>query len=81
MYEALKGILQPVLKLPSEPPSPPTGHAPGEFMKTVRAAPSYLNYRLFHWLLGVVVWTMLELVAVAVIMILFSWRAFCSRFR
>jgi membrane protein YdbS with pleckstrin-like domain len=63
MYEVLKSILLPILKVPSGPPAPPPGHADGEFLKTFRAAPAYLNYRLFFWSIYAVAWSLGVLVA------------------
>ena len=63
MYEILKSVLLPLLKVPSGPPAPPPGHADGEFLKTFRASPAYLNYRLFYWSLYAVVWGLGVMVA------------------
>lgn len=69
MYENLKSILLPLLKVPSGPPAPPPGHADGEFLKTFRAAPAYLNYRLFYWSLYAVAWSLGVLVAAVFLLI------------
>jgi membrane protein YdbS with pleckstrin-like domain len=69
MYEILKGILLPLLKVPSGPPAAPPGHADGEFLKTFRASPAYLNYRLFYWSLYAVAWSLGVLVAAVFLLI------------
>ena len=91
MYDALKAVLLPVLKLPTTPPDPPTGHAPGEFLKTLQAAPNYLHYRIFQWVLGVSVLVVVELIGIVAALIAFPlgglilavrghpWIAFCWR--
>lgn len=56
MVELLKAVLLPLLKLPARPPEPPTGHHPGEFLKTFRAAPAYLHYRLLGWWIYAFFW-------------------------
>lgn len=49
MYERLKRILLPLLKVDQEGPHPPAGYDPHEFMRVERADPAYLSYRLFFW--------------------------------
>jgi membrane protein YdbS with pleckstrin-like domain len=71
MYDALKAVLLPVLKLPTTPPDPPTGHAPGEFLKTIQAAPNYLHYRIFQWVLGVSILVIAELIGIVVALVTF----------
>jgi membrane protein YdbS with pleckstrin-like domain len=56
MVEQLKSILLPLLKVPEKPPAPPPGHHAGEFLKTFRACPSYLHYRLLGWVLYAAGW-------------------------
>jgi membrane protein YdbS with pleckstrin-like domain len=69
MYEILKSVLLPLLKVPSGPPTPPPGHADAEFLKTFRACPAYLNYRLFYWSLYAVAWSLGVLVAAVFLLI------------
>jgi membrane protein YdbS with pleckstrin-like domain len=69
MYEILKSVLLPLLKVPSGPPAPPPGHAASEFLKTFRASPAYLNYRLFYWSLYAVAWALAVLVTLVVLLI------------
>jgi membrane protein YdbS with pleckstrin-like domain len=69
MYESLKSVLLPILKVPSGPPAPPPGHADGEFLKTFRAAPAFLNYRLFFWSLYAVAWSLGVIIAAIVLLI------------
>lgn len=47
MYEALKGVVLAVLKLPSEPPEEPAGTH--ESVQVFRASPRYLTYLLLQW--------------------------------
>jgi membrane protein YdbS with pleckstrin-like domain len=56
MYERLKALLLPVLRVPAGAPEPPPGHGPGEFLRTFRAAPAYLSYRLLHWWVYAAFW-------------------------
>ena len=74
MYELLKSVLLPLLKVPSGSPAPPLGHGDGEFLKTFRASPAYLNYKLFYWSLYAVAWSLGVIVAAVFLLIsLGSW--------
>src|SRR4051812_38736183 len=57
MYEQLTKLIFPLLKADTREPLPPAGYDPHEFMRTMRAAPSYLRYRLFFWKLYAAAWT------------------------
>lgn len=76
MYETLKSLLLPLLKVPSEAPSPPPGHTDAASLKVFRAAPDYLRYRLFFWTLYAVVWGLGVLVVSVVLLVaLGPWGA------
>jgi membrane protein YdbS with pleckstrin-like domain len=57
MYEQLTKLIFPLLKADTSEPPPPAGYDPHEFMRTMRAAPSYLRYRLFFWKLYAAAWS------------------------
>lgn len=56
MYDFLKRIFFPILKVEETHPHPPAGHEADESLQIVRASPSYLRLRLFLWKLYAVVW-------------------------
>ena len=56
MYETLKSLLLPLLKVPSSAPAPPPGHTDAASLKIFRASPSYLRYLLFFWTIYAVIW-------------------------
>lgn len=56
MYESVKRIIFPLLRLDAAGPHPPAGHEPHEQVQVLRAAPSYLRYRLFLWFLYAATW-------------------------
>lgn len=56
MYEWLKGVLFPLLKVGEASPEPPAGHERDEFLQIIRACPSYLQYNLFFWKLYALAW-------------------------
>lgn len=56
MYDALKRIILPLLKIDQAAPHPPAGHDPHEFMRIERADRAFLSYRLFFWKLYAVAW-------------------------
>lgn len=68
MYELLKRIAFPLLKVEETRPEPPAGHEKDESLRTFRACPAYLQYKLFYWKLYATVWALAVLVASAVIL-------------
>ena len=76
MYEALKSLLLPLLKVPGGAPSPPPGHTDAASLKVFRASPDYLRYRLFFWTLYAVGWGLGVLVVSVVLLVaLGPWGA------
>lgn len=53
MYELVKRLTFPVLKVEQKAPAPLPGHRQDGFVQVIRPAPAYLQYRLFYWKLGV----------------------------
>jgi membrane protein YdbS with pleckstrin-like domain len=56
VYEQIKRVVLPLLKVDAAEPHPPAGHQPHESVQVLRASPAYLQYRLFLWSLYAVVW-------------------------
>ena len=63
MYEWLKSIILPLLRIEGGEPHPPAGHTPAEIRRIERAAPGYLRLKLFGWGLYAVVWGLAVMVA------------------
>ena len=70
MYELLKRISFPLLKVEETQPEPPAGHEQDESLRIFRACPAYLRYKLFYWKLYAAVWALAVLVVSAVILAL-----------
>ena len=68
MYELLKRISFPLLKVEETQPEPPAGHEKDESLRIFRACPAYLRYKLFYWKLYAAVWGLAVLFASAVIL-------------
>jgi membrane protein YdbS with pleckstrin-like domain len=68
MYELLKRLSFPLLKVEDARPEPPAGHEKDESLRTFRACPAYLRYKLFYWKLYASVWALAVLAASAVIL-------------
>lgn len=68
MYELLKRISFPLLKVEETRPEPPAGHEKDESLRTFRACPAYLQYKLFFWKLYATVWALAVLGASALIL-------------
>lgn len=68
MYELLKRISFPLLKVEDARPEPPAGHEKDESLRIFRACPAYLRYKLFYWKLYAAVWALAVLCASAVIL-------------
>lgn len=74
MYERLRRIILPLLKVDLAEPHPPAGHDPHEFMRVERADRSYLSYRLFFWKLYAIAWTSgILLGSVALVLLDLRW--------
>ncbi|MEO5928829.1 MAG: PH domain-containing protein [Candidatus Kapaibacterium sp.] len=56
MYEFLKRIFFPLLKVEHTEPVPPAGHEDDERVTVMRASPDYLRYRMFYWKLYCAIW-------------------------
>jgi membrane protein YdbS with pleckstrin-like domain len=76
MYETLKSLLLPLLKVPSSAPAPPPGHTDAASLKIFRASPSYLRYLLFFWTIYAVIWGVgVLVVSVVLLFALGPWGA------
>ena len=73
MYDLLKRLLLPILKIEKIKPEPLPGHK-GEVLQIIRACPSYLRYKLFFWKLYKMIW------GAAVIILSFILLAIDTRF-
>lgn len=58
MYEWLKSMILPLLRIEGSQPHPPAGHSPDEVRRIERAAPGYLRLKLFWWGLYAAVWAL-----------------------
>ena len=56
MYEWLKGIILPLLRVEGSEPHPPAGHGPDEMLRVERADPGFLRLKLFEWSLYAAAW-------------------------
>lgn len=56
MYDLLKRLVFPLLKVEDRRPAPPSG--PHETFEVVRACPAYLAYNLFYWKLYAAAWAL-----------------------
>jgi membrane protein YdbS with pleckstrin-like domain len=68
MYELLKRLSFPLLKVEESRPEPPAGHEKDESLRIFRACPAYLQYKLFYWKLYAAVWALAVLAVSAVIL-------------
>jgi uncharacterized membrane protein YdbT with pleckstrin-like domain len=68
MYELLKRLSFPFLKVEETQPEPPAGHEKDESLRIFRACPGYLQYKLFYWKLYATVWALAVLVVSAAIL-------------
>jgi membrane protein YdbS with pleckstrin-like domain len=69
VYDLVKRLIFPLLKVDAAGPHPPAGHQPHEQVQVLRAAPSYLRYRLFIWFLYAALWGTAVIIAVAVLLL------------
>jgi membrane protein YdbS with pleckstrin-like domain len=56
MYEWLKGIILPLLRIEGSEPHPPAGHGPNDMLRVERADPGFLRLKLFQWGLYALAW-------------------------
>ncbi len=56
MYEWLKKLILPWLRVEDSEPHPPAGHEPYERLRIERAAPGFLHLRMFEWRLYAAAW-------------------------
>ena len=68
MYELLKRMAFPLLRVEETRPEPPAGHERDESLRTFRACPAYLRYKLFYWRLYAAVWALAVLAVCALIL-------------
>ncbi len=57
MYEAIRRIVLPLLRLDAVQPHPPAGHQAHDHVEILRAAPVWLHYRLLLWGLYALAWS------------------------
>ncbi len=58
MYEWLKGIILPLLRIEGSEPHPPAGHDPHDSLRVERAHPGFLRLKLFEWSLYAAAWAL-----------------------
>ncbi len=68
MYELLKRVSFPLLKVDESQPEPPAGHEKDESLRIFRACPAYLRYKLFYWKLYAALWALAVLLASALLL-------------
>jgi membrane protein YdbS with pleckstrin-like domain len=56
MYDWLKKLILPWLRVEDSEPHPPAGHEPYERLRIERAAPGFLHLRMFEWRLYAAAW-------------------------
>jgi membrane protein YdbS with pleckstrin-like domain len=71
VYDRLKRLVLPLLKVEETQPSPPAG--PHDTFQVFRACPAFLAYNLFFWKLYVVVWATGVLAASVVLLAINRW--------
>ena len=73
MYELLKTLVCPLLKVEATQPAPPAGRH--ETFQVLRACPAFLAYSLLFWKVYVVVFSFGVVVASAILLTISSWFA------
>jgi hypothetical protein len=71
MYDALKSIVFPLLKLEESEPTPPTGSH--DSFQVFRACPAFLSYKLFFWKLYAAIVTLTVAVVSAALLAFNRW--------
>ncbi|MCC7054274.1 MAG: PH domain-containing protein [Gemmatimonadaceae bacterium] len=69
MYEWLKSIILPLLRIEGGEPHPPAGHVPAEIRRIERAAPGYLRLKLFWWGLYAAAWGLAVVIASTLLLV------------
>jgi uncharacterized membrane protein YdbT with pleckstrin-like domain len=59
MYEWLKRLVLPLLRVEDSEPHPPAGARPADMIRVERAHPGFLRLRLFQWGVYVTAWSLL----------------------
>lgn len=72
MYELVKRLTFPILKVEQKEPAPLPGHSQEGFMQVIRPAPAYLQYRLFYWKMGVAAGVLVVL-TLCIALLTISW--------
>jgi membrane protein YdbS with pleckstrin-like domain len=73
MYEWLKGLILPWLRIEDSEPHPPAGHHPHEMLRVERADAGFLRLRLFQWTLYALAWT-LGVSIIGIALVIADWR-------
>lgn len=73
MYDWLKGLILPWLRVEDSEPHPPSGHDPHEMLRVERADAGFLRLRLFEWRLYAVAWGP-GVGVVSVALVIADWR-------
>lgn len=73
MYEWLKSIILPWLRVEDSEPHPPAGHDPHEMLRVERADPGFLGLRLLQWRLYAAAWA-LGVSVLSVGLLIADWR-------
>ena len=73
MYEWLKRLILPWLRIDDSEPHAPAGYDPHERLRTERAAEGFLRLRLFQWGLYAAAWG-LGIAIASVLLMLADWR-------
>jgi uncharacterized membrane protein YdbT with pleckstrin-like domain len=73
MYDFLKGLVLPLLKVEAKQPAPPVGQY--EVFQVFRACPAFLAYNLFFWKLYLLVWALGVLGVSVGLVLLNGWLA------
>ncbi|MBC7842891.1 MAG: PH domain-containing protein [Gemmatimonadaceae bacterium] len=69
MYEWLKGIILPLLRVEGSEPHPPAGHRPDEVRRVERAHPGFLRLKMLGWGLYAVAWGFVVIIASTLLLI------------
>jgi membrane protein YdbS with pleckstrin-like domain len=71
VYERLKRLIFPLLKVEEKQPVPPAGRH--ELFRVFRACPAYLAYNLFFWKLYAVGWALAVLTGSVLLLVISAW--------
>ncbi len=73
MYDWLKGLILPWLRIHDSEPHPPSGHDPHEMLRIERADAGFLRLRLLGWRLYAIAWG-LGVCLASVLLVAADWR-------